>query len=56
MPKDKPETDIKRLTVDVPAELHRAIKVACAERGSIMADEIRRILQIAFSEKPGRYR
>jgi hypothetical protein len=52
--KDKPEAaGNKRLTIDMPADLHRTIKVACAERGTVMADEIRRILQTEFSKKPG---
>lgn len=35
---------MKRLTIDVPESLHRAIKVACAGRGSKMADEVRELL------------
>lgn len=40
---DKPER-MKRLTIDVPESLHRAIKVACASRGAKIADEVREIL------------
>ncbi|MCC7474354.1 MAG: hypothetical protein IT425_03070 [Pirellulales bacterium] len=35
---------IKRLTIDIPSDLHRAIKVSCAKRGAKMADEIRSLL------------
>lgn len=40
---------MKRLTIDVPQELHSKIKVACALRGAKMADEIRAILEREFS-------
>lgn len=40
---------MKRLTIDVPQELHAKIKVACAHRGTKMADEIRAILEQEFS-------
>ena len=35
---------LKRLTIDIPEPLHRRIKVACAQQGAKMADEIRRLL------------
>lgn len=34
----------KRLTIDVPESLHRAIKMQCAERGTRIADEVRELL------------
>jgi hypothetical protein len=34
----------KRLTIDVPDSLHRAIKAACAMRGTKIADEVRELL------------
>jgi hypothetical protein len=40
--------EMKRFTIDVPAELHRRIKTACAARGTIMADEIRAMLEERF--------
>jgi len=40
---DEPEA-MKRLTIDVPASLHRAIKAQCAMRGSKIADEVRELL------------
>ena len=39
---------MKRLTIDVPVDLHSAIKVSCAHRGVKMADAIREILKDAF--------
>ena len=43
-----PKARMKRLTIDVPAELHTAIKVDCAKRGAKMADVIREILESQF--------
>lgn len=34
----------KRLTIDVPDSLHRAIKMQCAARGTKIADEVRELL------------
>ena len=34
----------KRLTIDVPESLHRAIKMQCAARGTKIADEVRELL------------
>ena len=45
-----PAETMKRLTIDVPANLHARIKVACAQRGTKMADEIRALLEQNFSE------
>ena len=39
---------MKRLTIDVSADLHSAIKVDCARRGVKMADAIRNILRNEF--------
>lgn len=36
---------MKRLTIDIPAELHRKIKGQCATRGTKMADEVRELLR-----------
>jgi hypothetical protein len=35
---------IKRLTIDIPESLHRAIKSQCAMRGTKIADEVRELL------------
>ena len=40
---DAPES-MKRLTIDVPDSLHRAIKAQCAMRGTKIADEVRELL------------
>jgi hypothetical protein len=40
---DEPKS-MKRLTIDVPASLHRAIKSQCAMRGTKIADEVRELL------------
>jgi ParG len=42
---------MKRFTIDVPEELHRRIKLGCAQRGTKMADEIRVVLEKHFSVK-----
>ncbi len=39
---------MKRLTIDVPANLHSAVKVECARKGVKMADTIRDILENEF--------
>lgn len=36
---------MKRLTIDIPASLHRAIKMHTAQRGTKIADEVRELLQ-----------
>lgn len=41
--KVKPER-MKRLTIDIPLSLHRAIKSQCAASDKQMADEIRKLL------------
>ena len=35
---------MKRLTIDVPADLHRRLKLACAESGQKIADVVRDML------------
>lgn len=39
------KASIKRLTIDLPAELHAKLKAQCALRGIKMVDEIRTILE-----------
>ena len=36
--------EMKRLTFDIPASLHRQIKAQCAMRGTKIADELRELL------------
>lgn len=35
---------MKRLTIDIPESLHRAIKAQCAMRGTKIVDEVRELL------------
>jgi hypothetical protein len=41
----------KRLTLDIPESLHRAIKVSCANRGTQMAAEIRVLLKAHYAKQ-----
>lgn len=41
---------MKRLTIDVPAELHANVKAGCARRGVKMSDAIRDLLERTFGE------
>jgi hypothetical protein len=43
-----PAPATKRLSIDVPAELHTRIKVICARRGTKIADEVRALLEKEF--------
>jgi ParG len=45
---EAPAMKMKRFTIDVPQELHARVKIACAQRGLNMADELRRILEREF--------
>ena len=47
---DEPEA-MKRLTIDVPASLHRMIKSSCAMRGTKIADEVRELLLQKYGNK-----
>jgi hypothetical protein len=38
----------KRLTLDIDAELHQRVRVACARDGVIMADMLRELLEKRF--------
>jgi hypothetical protein len=40
----KNSIQMKRLTIDIPEGLHKAIKTACATRGTKIADEVRELL------------
>ena len=39
---------MKRLTLDVPEDLHRRVKSGCAVRGEKIADVVRRYLDAEF--------
>jgi hypothetical protein len=42
------EVQTKRLTLEIPAELHRRVKSQCAARGTKMIDEITSLLDQHF--------
>ena len=44
----KPPVPMKRLTLDIPEELHRRVKSGCAVRGEKIADVVRRYLDAEF--------
>ena len=44
------QVPMKRLTIDVPNDLHQRVKIGCTKRGLKMADEIRKILEKEFPE------
>ena len=44
------QAKMKRLTIDVSANLHSAIKVECARKGVKMSDAIRQILEHEFGK------
>ena len=42
---------MKRLTIDISASLHTAIKMQTAQRGTKIADEVRELLQEKYGSK-----
>lgn len=42
---EEPSEKIKRLTLDIPESLHRAIKKKAVEDGETMADQLRSLLE-----------
>jgi ParG len=42
---------MKRLTIDVPESLHRAIKMQCTMNGTSIADEVRELLTEKYVKK-----
>ena len=51
-PRPKAAVAMRRLTLDLPEDLHRRIKVACAERGVKMADALRALLAAHYPKSP----
>jgi len=45
----KPEP-MKRLTIDIPASLHKRVKSQCASQGTTIADVVRAYLERKFPE------
>jgi hypothetical protein len=52
----EPEELMKRSTIDVPAELHRRIKAACARRGLNTSSVLRDLLEREFPPTSGQFR
>lgn len=48
LPSATPSPRMKRLTFDIPADLHKRIRLSCVEKEVDMAVELRRILQEHF--------
>ncbi|HEB0103868.1 TPA: hypothetical protein RYX73_004697 [Serratia marcescens] len=46
-----PIEKMKRLTIDIPENLHKAIKSACALRGTKIADEVRELLYDKYGKE-----
>lgn len=44
----KEEVPLKRLTIPIPEELHRRIKVKCVSNGNNMAEVVSKILEREF--------
>ncbi|WP_336804096.1 plasmid partition protein ParG [Erwinia aphidicola] len=42
---------MKRLTIDIPESLHKAIKSSCALRGAKIADEVRELLYSKYGKE-----
>ena len=45
------EEPMKRLTIDIPASLPRALKMQTAQRGTTIADEVRELLAERYAPK-----
>ena len=43
---------MKRLTFDIPADLHKRMKLDCVENGRDMADVLRELIVARFPAKP----
>ena len=47
---------MKRFTIDVPAELHRRVRAACARRGLRPSSVLRDLLEREFPDTSGQFR
>lgn len=47
-----PSAKMKRLTLDIPEELHRVIKIAAAQEGVTMAEKLRSLLAKHYGVEP----
>ena len=48
-----PVGPLKRLTIDIPADLHNRVKAGCALKGVKMVDEVRELLEARFPPSNG---
>jgi hypothetical protein len=48
---EKEEVPMKRLTIDIPLDLHKRVKSQCADRGVKMADVVREFLESTFPKR-----
>ena len=48
---DEPDVPMKRLTIDIPADLHTRFKVVCASKGERMACVLRRLIEQEVSQQ-----
>ena len=46
----EPEEPMKRFTIDVPVELHRRVRAACAKRGLKVSSVLRDLLEREFPD------
>ena len=53
---DREPEPMKRFTIDVPVELHRRIKAACAKRGLKASSVLRDLLEREFPETSRQFR
>src|SRR5215468_7322968 len=51
-----PEAPMKRFTIDVPVELHRRIRAACARRGLRPSSVLHDVLEREFPDTSGQFR
>ena len=50
------EEPVKRFTIDVPVELHRGVRAACAKRGLKPSSALRDLLEREFPDTSGQFR
>ena len=52
----EPAEPMKRFIIDVPVELHRRVKAACAARGLKVSSVLRDLLEREFPDTSGQFR
>lgn len=48
--REQEKEPIKRLTIDLPASLHRKVKMQCAAEGTTIAEEVRGFLMEKYGK------